>query len=424
MNPHIVETDCCIVGGGPAGIMLALLLVRVGVSVILLEAHKTFDRDFRGDTVHPLTLENLEALGLADRLLEIPHHNIEQLTMGSRVYADFSALPTRYPFLTSVPQVKFLELLVYEAKRYPNFQLLMGTNVQELIVEDGTSQERICGVRYRKGESWYEVRASLTIGADGRSSHVSHLAGLDKNLFTSSPPMDVISFRLPKKTGDKLQPDAKSTKDFMLVWFEQSDCWLFRYLFLKGGYQQIRQAGLEAFKQSIAEVLPEITDRLDSLKDWSSMAFLSVQASRVPQWYRPGLLLIGDAAHTMSPVGGVGVNYAMQDAVTAANILSQPLKTKQLKVEHLQAVQNERELPTRAIQIYQSLMQEAINRRLNPKAPIPFRFLLFFWLPLSLPLLNKLYARVIAHLIGFGLHPAHLKPESWASSHFSADSRR
>lgn len=385
--------------------MLALLLARQGISVVLLEAHKDFERDFRGDSVHPLTLENLEALGLAERLLEIPSHNSKQLTMGSMVYADFSTLSTQYPFLTSIPQGKFLELLANEAKQYPNFELLMGAKVQELI-EEG---ERICGVRYRQDEVWHEVRATLTVGADGRASHVSHLAGLDQNLLTSSPPMDVISFRLPKGANDTLHSDVRFAQGFMLVWYEHADHWLFRYLFPKGGYQAIRHAGLDAFKQSVAKVLPELAERLDSLTDWSKMAFLSVQSCRVRKWYRPGLLLIGDAAHTMSPVGGVGVNYAIQDAVAAANILAKPLKSQQLEVGQLQAVQDERELPTRAIQLYQSIMQEGINSRLNPHSPIPIRFLIFFWLPLSLPWLNKLYARFIAYLIGFGLRPARLK---------------
>lgn len=404
MSSNEIHTDCCIVGAGPAGVVLSLLLVCQGVSVVLLETHKNLDRDWRGDTIHPLTMELMDTLGLADRLLTIPHHKIKQLTMGSRVYADFNQLHTKYPYVTAIPQVQFLEVLVSEAKQYPNFQILMGANAQELIVEG----ETIGGVRYRKDSVWHEVRATLTVGADGRGSHLRELSGLNANILTSSPPMDVLSFRLPKQQGDP-EPDVRFGKGYMLVWFEGTDHWTFRYLFLKGGYQTIRQAGLSAFKQSIVDLMPELADRVGSLSDWSDFAFLSVQANRIPQWYRSGLLLIGDAAHTMSPVGGVGINYAIQDAVATANLLTEPLKTKQLQIQQLQAVQQQRELSTRAIQVYQSLLQEGISSKLDPHLKIPFRFLCFFWIPLSLPLLGRRYAKFIAYLIGFGIQPARPK---------------
>lgn len=401
MTSTIIHTDCCIVGGGPAGLILAFLLARQGVSVVLLEAHKSFDRDWRGDGTHPLTLELMEALGLVDRLLEIPHHTTTQLAFGSQVYADFSGLHTRYPYVTAIPQVDFLNLIVAEAKQYPNFQLLMSTNVQELI-EEG---DAICGVRYRKHDVEYEVRAPLTVGADGRNSRLRELSGLNTNVLTASPPMDLVSFRLPKQQDDP-KPDVRFGEGDMLIWFERSDHWVFRYLFPKGGYQKLRQAGLEALKSTIATHIPEVCDRLNSLSNWSDLSFLSVQANRVRQWYRSGLLLIGDAAHTMSPLGAVGVNYAIQDAVAAANILADPLKKGQLQISHLQAVQQQRELPTWAIQTYQSIIQEGISSRFTPKSSIPVRFLLFFWLPLSLPLLGQQYAKFIAYLIGFGLYPA------------------
>jgi len=403
MNSTPIHTDCCIVGGGAAGVVLAFLLARQGRSVVLLEAHKNFDRDWRGDTIHPLTMELMESLGLVDRLLAIPHHNTSQLTMGSRVYADFSKLSTPYPYVTAIPQVDFLELLVTEARQYPNFQVLMGTNVQELI-QDG---ETVCGVRYRKGNAWCEVRATLTVGADGRASHLRDLAGLNTNVLTSAPPMDVVSFRLPKRVGDP-ESNVRFGPGYMLVWYERSDYWLCRYLFPKGGYQKIRQAGLDALKQSIVGLIPELSDRLDLLSDWSNLSFLAVQSSRLPRWYRSGLLLLGDAAHTMSPVGGVGINYAIQDAVVAANILAEPLKTGEIQIRDLKAVQQKRELPTRAIQMYQSIIQEGIISQFDPKASIPVRFLLFFWFPLALPLIGKQYARFIAYLIAFGLSPARL----------------
>lgn len=298
----------------------------------------------------------------------------------------------------------FLELVISEAKQYPNFQVLMSTNVQELIKEE----ETICGVRYRQDDVWHEVRAPLTVGADGRVSHLRELAGLNANVLTSSPPMDVVSFRLPKRDGDP-ESDVRFGEGYILVWYERSDHWLFRYLFPKEGYQKIRQAGLDAMKRSIATLIPELADRLKFLSDWSDLSFLSVQSSRMSQWYQPGLLLIGDAAHTMSPVGGVGINYAIQDAVAAANILADPLKTGELQTSHLQAVQQKRELSTRAIQTYQSILQEGISSQFDPRSPIPVRFLLFFWFPLSLPLLGKQYAKFIAYLIAFGIYTARPK---------------
>lgn len=401
MNSTVIDTDCCIVGGGPAGVILAFLLARQGVSVVLLEVHKNFDRDWRGDAIHPLTMELMETLGLVDRLLEIPHHNISHLTMGSRVWAEFSKLHTRYPYVTIIPQVNFLELVVSEAKQYPHFQMLMSTNAQELIQEG----EAVCGVRYHKDGVYHEIRATLTVGADGRASRLRELADLNTNVLTSAPPMDLVSFRLPKQQGDPAA-DARFGEGYMIIWFEQADHWLFRYIFSKGSYQNIRKAGLDALKQSIVALIPEFSNRLNSLSDWSDLSFLCVQSNRLHQWYRNGLLLIGDAAHTMSPVGGVGINYAIQDAVAAANVLAEPLKTGQLQVSHLQAVQQQRAFPTRVIQIYQSIIQEGITSRFDRQSAIPVRFLLCFWFPLSLPLLGQQYARFIAYLIGFGIDPA------------------
>lgn len=279
----------------------------------------------------------------------------------------------------------------------------MSTNVQEVIQEE----ETVCGVRYHKDEAWHEVRATLTVGADGRASGLRELGGLNTNVFTAAPPMDVVSFRLSKAASDP-ESNVRFGEGYMLVWYERTDGWLCRYLFPKGGYQKLRQAGLDAMKQSIVALMPEFSDRLNSLSSWSDLSFLSVQSSRVPQWYRSGLLLIGDAAHTMSPVGGVGINYAIQDAVAAANILAEPLKTGQVGIGDLKAVQKARELPTRVIQAYQSMIQEGIMSRFDSNASIPVRFLLLFWFPLALPLIGKPYAKFIAYLIAFGISPARL----------------
>ncbi|MDV2996492.1 MAG: 6-methylpretetramide 4-monooxygenase [Chroococcidiopsis sp. SAG 2025] len=391
-------TTCCIVGSGPAGAVLALLLARQGIPVMLLEAHKDLDRDFRGDTIHPSVMEIMAELGLADRLLELRHTKLRQLNVrteeDSFTIVDFSHLKTRYPYITVMPQVKFLEFITEEAKQYPNFQLVLGANVQELIVADGG----VRGVRYRGHGGWHEVRAQLTVGADGRHSRLRQLAGFKP--IETSPPMDVLWFRLPRRPDEPEGLNGRIRSGHILVTIDRCDAWQIAYVIPKGGYQDLRTAGLEALRKSIVEVVPEFSDRVELLKEWSQIAFLSVESNRLPQWYSSGLLLIGDAAHVMSPVGGVGINYAIQDAVVAANVLSEPLKTSRLQLQDLAKVQRRRELPTRFIQAFQSLIQKQIlNRALKPQQK--------FQLPslLRLSILRDLLARFIA----FGLMPVHVK---------------
>lgn len=399
-NTELSQTTCCIVGGGPAGAVLALLLARQKISVMLLELHKDFDREFRGDTLHPSVMEIMEQLGLAERLLELPHTKLHRLTiqteLGAATFADFSRLKTKYPYITILPQVKFLEFITDEAKRYTNFQLVMGANVQELI-EEG---DIIRGLRYRGHGGWHEVRSLLTVGADGRFSRLRQLAGFEP--IKTSPPMDVLWFRLPRLPNDDkgVGLSGRARGGHLLAIIDRLDYWQLGYIIPKGSYQSLREAGIEVLQKSIAQLAPEFSDRIDQLKDWSQISFLSVESDRLKRWHRPGLLLIGDAAHIMSPVGGVGINYAIQDAVVTANILSQSLKSDRVEEHDLAKVQRQRELPTRVIQGFQSLAQQRIIKNaLDPDRTFkPPAFL-------RLPILRDIPARLVA----FGISPVRLK---------------
>jgi 2-polyprenyl-6-methoxyphenol hydroxylase-like FAD-dependent oxidoreductase len=400
---EVQETTCCIVGGGPAGAVLALLLARQNIPVMLLEAHMDFDREFRGDTIHPSVMEIMDEIGLADKLLQLSHtemhHVSAQTPQGIVTVADFDLLKGRkYPYVTVMPQAEFLNFITEEAKRYPCFRQVMGAQVDELVEEDGV----IRGVRYRGQDGWYEVRAALTVGADGRFSRIRKLAGFEP--IKTSPPMDVLWFRLTRKPDDPEEPFGRFGDGMILVVINRFDYWQLGYVIPKGGYQQIRAAGLEWIRENVARIMPEFADRVDELKEWKQISVLSVESSRTPRWYRPGLLLIGDAAHVMSPVGGVGINYAIQDAVVAANVLSGRLKYGVVSQKDLAEVQRQRELPTKFIQRLQSFAQQAV---LAPalKARQPFTIPRWVRVLLSIPFVRTIPARIV----GYGLFPAHVK---------------
>jgi 2-polyprenyl-6-methoxyphenol hydroxylase-like FAD-dependent oxidoreductase len=393
--PSSRQTDCCIVGGGPAGTVLGFLLAREGVSVTLLEAQKDFDREFRGNTINPSVMEVMEELGLVDRLFGLRHAKIPRFTVqsadGSVVFADFRRMKTRYPYILMLPQARFLELVAAEAQKHPNFRLVMGARVKELIEEDG----KIRGVRYGGPDGPCEVRARLTVGADGRFSRTRRLAGLEA--VEGSPPMDVFWFNLPCEPDDP--EDAGAVFRFgpgsLLVLMDHSEHWQVGYIIRKGGFGRLRDAGLPALRRSVAELAPELADRVGHLKKWKQGSLLSVGSDRLRRWYRPGLLLIGDAAHVVSPVGGIGINLAIQDAVVAANVLGGPLRSGRLRLRDLAAVQRRREWPTRLVQGAQDLAQRwvvsgALNTSETYRVPVPLRLLL------RAPFSRDLFARLIA----------------------------
>lgn len=435
------DTHCCIVGGGPAGMILALLLGRAGIPTTLLEEHEDFERDFRGDTVHPSTMELMDQLGLADRLLQLPHTKIHRLNLdtptGSIEMANLDRLPTKFPYITMMPQARFLDFLAREMHGFPSVKLVMRASVQGLFWEDrhgdsgiadragdarpagaqGNDEEAaprrpaaepghaalpdnaiVRGVRYRGPDGWHEIRSPLVIGADGRFSRVRRLAGME--LEKGAPPMDVMWFRLPRYPTESPDGRGKLGHGHLMAILNRGDEWQIAYVIAKGTYKEIHDAGLPAFRESIVEIAPEFADRVDHLQDWHQIALLAVEAGRVKQWYRPGLLLIGDAAHVMTPVGGVGINYAIQDAVVTANVLTEPLKQGKLRLSDLAGVQRRREIPTRIIQGMQTMLQErVVSRALGADDPFQPPAIM------RLPLVRDIPARII----GLGVWPVHLK---------------
>ncbi len=393
---------CCIAGGGPAGIMLGLLLARAGVEVLVLEKHGDFLRDFRGDTIHPSTLEVMHELGLLEDLLKLPHQKAPRLNgqVGglALTVADFTHLPTHCRFIAFMPQWDFLNFLVERAARYPTFTLRMRAEVTELIEEAGC----VVGLRAATSDGPLEVRASLVVGADGRHSAVRAKAGLKVDEFGA--PMDVLWFRLSRRPGDPEETTGRFDIGRIFIMINRGEHWQCGFVIPKGSLEQIRERGLQAFRASVAQLAPFAADRVGELQDWDTIKPLTVRVDRLRRWYRPGLLCIGDAAHAMSPVGGVGINLAIQDAVAAANVLAVPLHAGRLTTDHLRRVQHRRELPTRITQRVQIFIQNRVIKRVlrsvdSFSPPLPVRLLARF------PFLRRIPAR----LIGIGFLPEHVK---------------
>jgi len=401
----VTETACCVGGGGPAGAMLALLLARAAIPVTLLEEHMDFDRDFRGDTLHPSVMQILAEIGLDRDVLALPHTELRSATLqtadGPFTPADFRHLKTPFPYITFMPQRAFLDLITAEAARYSSFRLEMGARVEELVIEDGV----VRGVRYRARDGWHELRATVTVGCDGRFSRLRRLGGFPPAI-TTSPPMDVLWFRLSRKPGEPRDVQARAANGRVLVMLNRDTQWQIASIIPKGSYGALHAAGIEGLRRQVAEAAPDLADRVGELHDWKQVSLLSVASDRLPRWYRPGLLLIGDAAHTMSPVGGVGINYAIADAVVAANRLYLGLRAGRVDPRDLAAVQREREWPTRVIQAFQAQAQRlafAGISRLRGTLRIPGAARLL----VRLPGIRSLGPR----LIGLGIRPAHVVPE-------------
>src|SRR5215213_9626726 len=404
---RVEETTCCVVGGGPAGTMLALLLARQGVEVTLLEAHRDFERDFRGDTLDASAMETLDKIGLADRLLKLRHAKVRHFTLpakgGAFTFDLFARLRTRFPYIVVMAQSRFLEFITKEAKRYPNFRLVMGARVEELLEEDGV----VRGVRYQGRDGWHEVHATLTVGADGRFSKVRKLAGFEP--IKTSSPIDVLWFRISRREDDPKEAlAARVGSGLFLVFINRFDYWQVGCTIVKGGYKEVHAVGLDRLRRSLARVAPEWANRFNELREWKQIPVLSVEVSRLKHWHRPGLLLIGDAAHVMSPVGGVGINYAIQDAVAASNVLGEQLGTTRtpIREQDLAEVQRRRELPTRVIQTFQTLAQRGVARGvLNSEGERTFAIPRFVLPLLKSPRLLAIPARFLS----FGLRPPHVE---------------
>jgi 2-polyprenyl-6-methoxyphenol hydroxylase-like FAD-dependent oxidoreductase len=403
LRSETITTRCAIAGGGPAGMMLGFLLARAGVDVLVLEKHADFLRDFRGDTIHPSTLEVMYELGLLEEFLKRPHQQADELRglIGDDliVLADLKHLPTHCKFIALMPQWDFLDFLADHAKRYAGFALGMRADVDELLF-DG---DKVVGLRAKTPDGDLEVRADLVVGADGRHSTVRERAGLEVE--DIGAPMDVLWMRLSKRPGDGGQLMGRILPGRLFVMIDRGDYWQCAYVIPKGGFDEVRRKGLDAFRRSLVEINPALGDRVQELASWDDIKLLTVVIDRLKRWYRDGLLCIGDAAHAMSPVGGIGINVAIQDAVAAGNILGPALRKGRVPESLLAEVHKRREWPTRMTQSLQVVVQNLVIRnvlQMQKKPHAPFLVKLFKWFPAL--------RRIPGRIIGMGFRPEHVRP--------------
>jgi 2-polyprenyl-6-methoxyphenol hydroxylase-like FAD-dependent oxidoreductase len=400
--PESINTRCCIAGGGPAGMMLGFLLARAGIDVIVLEKHADFLRDFRGDTIHPSTLELMHELGLLDEFLKLPHQTAPTLSgkFGNLdlTIADFRYLPTQCKYIALMPQWDFLNFLAEHGRRYKTFRLLMKAEVQDLITEG----DRVVGVRATTPDGPLTIRSALVAGCDGRHSTVRERAGLE--IEELGAPMDILWFRLSRRPDDAAVTGGAFLPGRIFVMLNRGDYWQCAYVIPKGSIEEVHRKGLPAFRADIASAVPMFAGRVDEITDWDQVKLLTVAVDRLKRWYRGGLVCIGDAAHAMSPIGGVGINLAVQDAVAAANILAEPLRTGMVGDDVLAKVQERREFPTRVTQRIQIFIQDRVirnvlagQRELTP--PLIVKLLRKF------PFLRRFPARVL----GLGVRPEHIR---------------
>nr|CAD6432286.1 FAD-dependent oxidoreductase [Rhizobium sp. Q54] len=402
-HPAELTTGCVIAGAGPAGLMLGFLLARAGVDVVVVEKHQDFLRDFRGDTIHPSTMEVMHELGLIEEFLDLPHTKAMKLTaeMGGRnvTIADFSRLPVRNRFIAFMPQWDFLNFLSRKAREYPNFRLIMPAKVVDLVEDSG----RVGGIRVETSEGMHTILSQLVIGADGRNSIVREKGRLEVE--SLGVPSEVLWMKLSRQAEDPSEVMGHAGPRQGLVLIDRGDYWQCGYVVRRGTFADIRAAGLEAFRRAVSDISPLPAGRMNEVKSFDDVSLLTVRIDRLKRWWKPGLLCIGDAAHAMSPIGGVGVNLAIQDAVAAANILSRPLREGQLTGADLAAVEKRRTFPTKATQKLQVMMrssrrkdQEDAERRRGPPAFIRG---IARW-----PVLAHLAGR----LIGMGFRMEHVRP--------------
>jgi 2-polyprenyl-6-methoxyphenol hydroxylase-like FAD-dependent oxidoreductase len=401
MPNSTVVTKCCVAGGGPAGMMLGFLLARAGVDVVVLEKHADFFRDFRGDTIHPSTLELMVELGLLEEFLKLPHQKVDRMAMqigdAHMRMVDLTHLPTHCKYIALMPQWDFLNFLAAHGKRYKSFDLRMQAEATDLIEEGG----RVTGLRARTPDGELAVRADLVVGADGRHSTVRDKAGFKSDDYGA--PMDVLWFRLPRRDADETETFGHIEAGVMMIMLNRGDYWQCAYVIPKGGIDRVQAEGLDAFRKRVVLMSPFLADRVGELKSFDDVKLLSVTVDRLRQWWRPGLICIGDAAHAMSPIGGVGVNIAIQDAVAAANRLAAPLKAGTASDDDLRAIQERRTFPVRFTQAIQLAMQKRIISRAlattqRPKPPILFK--LFNLIPAL--------QRIPGRLLAVGVRPEHV----------------